>query len=95
MDESKSDAELLERAEKRVKQKVRLLYSAGLWVVFSVFFFLIWLLTGRGYQWFWWPIAGLGFALFIQVVGYFSGNRGIATHDRMVEKEMERMKKDG
>jgi hypothetical protein len=66
MDESKSDAELLERAEKRVKQKVRLLYSAGLWVVFSVFFFLIWLLTGRGYQWFWWPIAGLGFALFLQ-----------------------------
>jgi len=95
MEESMSDAELHERAEKRVRQKVRLLSSAGLWVVFSLFFFMIWLLTGRGYQWFWWPIAGLGFVLFIQVVGYFSGNRGIAAHDRMVEKEMERIKKDG
>ncbi len=95
MEEPMSDAEVRERAEKKVKEKVRLLSSAGLWVVFSVFFFLIWLLTGRGYPWFWWPIAGLGFALFIQVVGYFSGKRGIATNERMVEKEMERIRKDG
>lgn len=94
MEESTSDADVREQAEKRVKQKVRLLSSAGLWVVFSVFFFLIWLLTGRGYPWFWWPIAGLGFVLFVQVVGYFSGKKGITTHERMVEKEMERIEKD-
>jgi len=29
----------------------------------------------------------------IQVVGYFSGRKGEAAHDRMIDKEMERMKK--
>jgi len=93
MADTTSDAEIRERAEKRVQQKVHLLRSVGVWVVLSIFFFVIWLLTSpHGYQWFWWPIGALGFAVLMQAVGYFSGSRGIAAHDRMVEKEMERMR---
>jgi phosphotransferase system glucose/maltose/N-acetylglucosamine-specific IIC component len=88
-----TDEELRAKAESRVKQKVRLLYSIGVWVAVSLFMFVIWLLSGRGYQWFWWVVGGMGFAVVLQVVGYFSGNRGEATRDRMIEREMERMKK--
>jgi hypothetical protein len=93
MADTTSDAEIREKEEKSIQQKVHLLRSVGVWVVLSIFFFVIWLLTGQGYQWFWWPIGGLGFAVLMQAVGYFSGSRGIAAHDRMVEKEMDRMRK--
>ena len=93
MAEELTDEEFRKKAERRVKQKVQLLYSIGIWIAIGIFMFVIWLLSGRGYQWFWWVVGGMGFAVLIQVIGYFSGSKGEATRDRMIEKEMERMKK--
>jgi hypothetical protein len=38
-------------------------------------------------------MAGWGIGLAAHIVGYFTGTRGQAARDRMVAKEMERMKK--
>ena len=94
MAEELTDEELRKKAERRVNQKVRLLYFIGIWIVISIFMFVIWYLNPpHGYQWFWWVVGGMGFAVLLQVVGYFSGRKGEAARDRMIEKEMERMKK--
>jgi hypothetical protein len=105
MAETMTDDELRAKAEKRVKQRMALMYSIGLWLVFSVFFFVLWLLidgvgfhTASGavkYPWFLWIVAAWGFAVLLQIVGYFSGRHSDSTRDRMVEKEMEKMKKEG
>jgi len=40
-------------------------------------------------------MAGWGIGLLFHIVDYFSGRRGSASRERMVEKEMEKMKKGG
>jgi hypothetical protein len=37
-------------------------------------------------------MAGWGIGLAAHIVGYFTGTRGQAVRDRMVEKEIQRMK---
>lgn len=86
------EAELREKAEKRVKQKTRLLQGIGTYVVVNGFMVIIWALSGRGYPWFLWVMAGMGIGLAFQIIGYFTGTRGDAAKDRMIEKEMERLK---
>lgn len=94
MAEELTDEELRKKAERRVNQKVRLLYFIGIWIVISIFMFFIWYFDKpHTYQWFWWVVGGMGFAVLLQVVGYFSGRKGEAARDRMIDKEMERMKK--
>lgn len=88
------EAQLREKAEKRVKQKTHLLQGIGTYVVVNGFLVIIWALTGRGYPWFLWVMAGMGIALAFQVVGYFTGTRGEAAKDRMIQKEMERLKNE-
>ena len=55
---------------------------------------LIWALTGAGYPWFLWVMAGWGLGLAIHIITYFTGKKGEAARDRMVQKEMERIKKE-
>lgn len=99
--EEKTDEQLREKAQERVRQRMNLLYGIGIWVVFSAFFFLVWLLTGSvgfhegdefKYPWFLWIIGAWGLAVMLQVVAYLFGRRGEASRGRMVEKEIQRMK---
>ncbi|MDY6795962.1 MAG: 2TM domain-containing protein [Actinomycetota bacterium] len=85
---------LREKAEKRVNQRVGLLYHIGTYVVVNAFLVVIWALTGAGYPWFLWVMAGWGVGLLINIVAYFSGSKGEAARERMLQKEMDRIKRE-
>jgi 2TM domain len=86
--------EVRERAEKRVKQKIELLSHIASYVIVNGFLWVIWLLAGRGYPWPLWVMAGWGIGLVFHIVGYFSGAKGDAAKEKMVQKEMDRIKKE-
>jgi hypothetical protein len=86
--------ELREIAEKRVRQKVALLSHIGAYIIINAFLVVVWLLSGRGYPWFLWVMAGWGIGLVFNIFAYFSGAKGEAAKEKMVRKEMERMKKE-
>lgn len=86
------EKELREAAEKRVEERMRLLGHVASYIIVNGFLVLIWALTGRGYPWFVWVMAGWGIGLLFHVTGFFIGLRGSAAHERMVSKEMDRIK---
>lgn len=53
---------------------------------------IVWALTGAGYPWFLWVMAGWGIGLASHIVAYFSGGRNLARRERMVEKEIQKIK---
>ena len=55
---------------------------------------VVWSLTGAGYPWFLWVMAGWGLAVAIQTFSYFTGSKGEAARERMIRKEMNRIKKE-
>jgi len=86
------DDKVREKAEKRVKERIELLSHIGTYVVINAFLVLIWALSGSGYPWFLWVMGGWGIGLVFHIIGYFSGRRGGAAKDRMIQKEMEKIK---
>lgn len=85
--------ELRAKAEKRVKQRIELLQHMGTYAIINGFLVVVWALTGAGYPWFLWVMAGWGVGLAFHIFGYLAGYRGEATRDRMIDKEVERLKK--
>jgi hypothetical protein len=85
--------ELRQRAEKRVQERVHLLQHIGTYIVINGFLVVVWALSGAGYPWFLWVMAGWGIGLASHIIGYFTGSRGQAARDRMIEKEMEKLNK--
>ena len=90
-----TEEELRKKAEKRVTQRTALLSHIGAYVVVNAFLVIIWALAGAGYPWFLWVMAGWGIGLAINILAYFTGRKGEAAKDRMVQKEMEKIKKEG
>ena len=88
------EPDLKAKAEKRVKERVELLQHIGAYLVINGFLVVIWALSGAGYPWFLWVMAGWGLGLAIHIITYFTGRKGEASRDRMIEKEMERLKKE-
>ena len=88
------EPDLKAKAEKRVKERVELLQHIGTYVIINGFLVVIWALTGHGYPWFLWVMAGWGLGLSIHIFSYLSGRRGEAVRDRMIEKEMKKLKKE-
>lgn len=88
------DEEVRAKAEKRVRQKVELLSHIGTYLVINGFLVVVWALSGAGYPWFLWVMAGWGIGLVFHIIGYFTGKRGEATRDRMIQKEIGRIKKE-
>lgn len=80
------------KAEKRVKERMELLQHIGMYFVVNAFLVVVWALSGAGYPWFIWVMAGWGLGLVIHIITYFIGARSDVVKDRMVQKEMEKMK---
>lgn len=92
------DEEMRQRAEKRVKEKIALLSNLGSYLIVNTFIFLVWGFTSDwnwSNPWFVWVLIGWGIGLAFHAWNYFSGKKGEAARDRMVQKEMERIKKEG
>jgi hypothetical protein len=86
------EQELRARAEQRVSDRSHLLQHIGSYIIINGFLVVVWALTGHGYPWFLWVMAGWGIGLAAHIVGYFTGTRGQAVRDKMVEREMERLR---
>lgn len=84
---------LREKAEKRVKQRTELLTHIGSYVVINAFLVVVWALSGAGYPWFLWVMAGWGLGLAMHAVSYFTGSKGDSSREKMIQQEMERMKR--
>ena len=89
-----TEAEIRKKAEKRVSQRTALLSHIGAYVVVNTFLIIVWALAGAGYPWFLWVMAGWGLGLAINIVSYFAGSKGEAARDRMVQKEMDKIKEE-
>ncbi|MDY6793826.1 MAG: 2TM domain-containing protein [Actinomycetota bacterium] len=83
---------LEERAEKRVRSRIELLQHLGIYIAVNAFLVVVWALSGVGYPWFLWPLAAWGMGLTIHIISYFIGSEKDTSRQRMVEKEMERIK---
>ncbi len=86
------EEELRDRAEKRVQDRIHLFQHIGSYVIVNGFLVVVWALTGAGYPWFIWVMAGWGIGLASHIVAYLSGGRNLARRERMVEKEIKKMK---
>jgi len=91
-DKINSEEEVREKAEKRVKERMGLLSYLGSWLLVNLLMVVIWLLSGRGYPWFLWVLGGTSIGLCFALVAYFSGQSSDSRKDKMVEKEMEKIK---
>lgn len=85
---------LAEKVERRVNQKIGLLWHIGTYVVINAFMVFIWALGSRTSLWFLWVLVPWGVGLAFHVIGYFLGGESGAK-ERMVKKEMEKIKKEG
>ncbi|NPV59212.1 MAG: 2TM domain-containing protein [Actinobacteria bacterium] len=93
-DQATMGNDVREKAEKRVSERIALLSHLGSFVIINAFLVLIWALTGRGYPWFIWVMVGWGVGLAMHAFAYFTGRRGEAMKERMLRKEMEKIRKE-
>jgi hypothetical protein len=81
-------------AEKRVKSRIALFEHIGVYVVINAFLVVVWALSGAGYPWFLWVMAGWGLGLAFHVLSYVLGSKGDTSRHKMVEREMEKIKQE-
>jgi len=87
-------AEMREKAEKRVNQRMALLSHIGSYIIVNGFLVLIWAITGRdGGFWPMWVMIGWGIGLAFHIFSYLIGKRSDAVRDKMLEKQMQKLKK--
>jgi len=82
-------------ARKRVKKKKDFYEHLTTFVVMSVFFFLLNMVTAPGNWWFYWPILGWGFGVVFHYLDTF-GVPGVGTlskewEERAIEEEVRRL----
>ena len=77
-----------EQARKRIEDRRNLQGGLVAYVVFTTFFVIVWAMTGGGYFWPGWIIAGWGAGMVMGIWAYY---RGPVT-DRDVEDELRRMR---
>lgn len=82
-------------ARKRVKKKKDFYEHLTTFVVMSVFFFLLNMVTAPGSWWFYWPILGWGFGVVFHYLDTF-GVPGVGTlskewEERAIQEEVRRL----
>ncbi len=88
--------ELREKAEKRVNQRMALYSHIGSYIIINGFLILIWALTGAHTDNFWpvWVMLGWGIGLAFHIFGYITGKRSDAMREKMLQKELDKVKKE-
>lgn len=85
--------EAYEKAKKRVEAKIGFYIHLAVFVGVNLLLIVINLVTAPGYLWFRWPLMGWGIGLFFHGLGVFASFKGDSIKKRMIEKEMETLKK--
>ena len=85
--------EAYEKARKRVEAKIGFYVHLGVYVGVNLLLIIINFMTSPEYLWFKWPLMGWSIGLFFHGVGVFASLKGDSVKERMIEKEMEAMRK--
>ena len=83
------DKDLYEKARKRVQMKRGFAVHLVMYVVVNTALVVIWMLTGKGYPWPLWPIAGWGVGIIANAIALIM--ELLAPEDRAIEREMRRL----
>lgn len=89
-----NDDELRRRAKRRVNQKMGFYIHLTVYVLVNLGLAAI-NLAGGGKSWHLWPLAGWGLGLAIHGIVTFASLRGEGVRERMLEQEIERLKRQG
>ncbi len=81
---------LRDRALQRLKAKQGFWYALATWAVLSVVLLIIWALSGTGYFWPAWPIAGMAIWVLFSGLNAFGPGRGGPSESR-IQDEMKRL----
>jgi 2TM domain len=84
------EAELEKAARRRVQMKRGFFIHLLLYVAVNSMLIVIWSVTGRGYPWFVWPLAGWGIGILAN--GITVAMEVFAPEERAIEREMRRMR---
>ena len=82
------------RARRRVSMKMGFYIHAAVYVIVNLGLFAISAMSGRGH-WTFWPLAGWGLGLAIHGIVTFVNLRGEGLRERMVQDEIERLRRNG
>lgn len=82
--------ELRQRAVASLRAKQGFWYSLTSWIVLSLFFTVIWLLSGQGYFWPAWPIAGIAIGVAFAGFNAYGPSRGGLSESK-IQDEMRRL----
>jgi len=93
MTDEMSEKQIYEEAKKRVEEKKGFRIHAITYIVVNAFLALIWWLTGAGYRWFVWPLAGWGIGLLFHGLGVYVFSKP-QDDGRAIEREAERIRKE-
>ena len=87
-----TDDELRQRAKRRVGMKMGFYIHATVYVLVNLGLWAIATVTGRG-PWNVWPLLGWGLGLAIHGIVTFIGLRGDGLRQRMIQDEVERLRR--
>ena len=92
--QTETDEQLRQRAKRRVNQKMGFYIHLTVYVLVNLGLAAINLLSG-GQRWHLWPLAGWGVGLAIHGLVTFASLRGDGVRERMLDAEVERLKRQG
>ena len=90
--EQQHDRDLRAQARRRVGRKMGFYVHATVYVLVNLGLWAVATVTGRG-PWNVWPLAGWGIGLAVHGVVTFIGLRGDGLRERMIEAEVERLRR--
>jgi hypothetical protein len=85
--------EAYEKAKKRVEAKIGFYIHLAVFVGVNLLLIVINYMSAPDYLWFKWPLMGWTIGLFFHGLGVFASFKGDSMKERMIEKEMETMRR--
>jgi fatty acid desaturase len=90
-----SEEEIYKTARKRVEEKKGFLIHIVVYVCVNILLVVIWAVSGDGFPWFIFPLGGWGIGVLFHFLGVFVFSGHTEWERRAVEKEAERLRKNG
>ena len=90
-----SEEEIYREARKRVEEKKGFYTHCIVYILVNIMLIIIWAVTGAGFPWFVFPLGGWGIGILFHFLGVFVFSRQTSWERGEIEKEAERLRRDG
>ena len=90
-----SEEEIYRQAKKRVEEKKGFYTHCAIYIAVNLLLVIIWAINGVGFPWFVFPLGGWGIGVLFHFLGVFVFSKQTNWERRQIEKEVERLKRDG